>query len=127
MREGDLLLRAGNFERALERFTRAAALCPGEAELQAALAWCEYQCSPDRAAAREPTHAALRVALAQQPRCARAHYYLGLLHLHTGEDESALAAFADALEVEPEMLDARRQIHAIELRRKSPAEPPRRR
>ena len=37
VREGDLLLRAGNFERALERFTRAAALCPGEAELQAAL------------------------------------------------------------------------------------------
>jgi len=127
VREGDLLLRAGNFERARERFTRAAALCPGEAELQAALAWCEYQCSPDRAAAREPTHAALRVALVQQPRCARAHYYLGLLHLHTGEDESALAAFASALEIEPEMLDARRQIHAIELRRKSPQEPPRRR
>jgi len=127
VREGDMLLRAGSFERAHERFARAAALCPGEAELQAALAWCEYQRDPDRAAAIEPTHAALRAALAQQPRCARAHYYLGLLHLQTGEDESALAAFASALEIEPEMLDARRQVHAIELRRKSPPEPPRRR
>ena len=125
VREGDMLLRAGNFERAFERFSRAAALCPGEAELQAALAWCEYQRSPDRVAAREPTHTALRAALVQQPRCARAHYYLGLLHLHTGEDEAALAAFASALEIEPEMLDAKRQVHAFELRRKSPPEPPR--
>lgn len=125
VREGDMLLRAGNFERALDRFTRAAALCPGEAELQAAVAWCEYQRSPDREAAREPTHAALHAALVQQPRCARAHYYLGLLHLHTGEDEAALAAFTSALEIEPEMLDAKRQVHAIELRRKSPPEPPR--
>ena len=119
------MLRAGNFERALDRFTRAAALCPGEAELQAAVVWCEYQSSPDREAAREPTHAALRAALSQQPRCARAHYYLGLLHLQTGEDESALAAFTLALEIEPEMLDAKRQLHAIELRRHSPPEPPR--
>jgi len=125
VREGDMLLRTGNFERALDRFTRAATLCPGEAELQAAVAWCEYQRSPDREAAREPTHTALRAALVQQPRCARAHYYLGLLHLQTGEDESALAAFTQALESEPEMLDAKRQIHAIELRRKSPTEPPR--
>lgn len=126
VREGDLLLRAGNFERALERFRRAAALCPGEAELQAAVAWCEYQRSADREALREPTHAALRAAIVQQPRCARAHYYLGLLHLHTGEDEAALAAFADALAIEPQMLDARRQVHAIELRRKNPPpEPPR--
>lgn len=125
VREGDILLRAGNFERALDRFTRAAALCPGEAELQAAVVWCEYQLSPDRDAAREPTHAGLRAALSQQPRCARAHYYLGLLHLQTGEDESALAAFTLALEVEPEMLDAKRQVHAIELRRNSPPEPPR--
>jgi tetratricopeptide (TPR) repeat protein len=125
VREGDILLRAGNFERALDRFTRAAALCPGEAELQAAVVWCEYQSSPDREAAREPTHAALRAALSQQPRCARAHYYLGLLHLQTGEDESALAAFTLALEIEPEMLDAKRQLHAIELRRNSPPEQPR--
>lgn len=126
VREADLALRAGNFERALERFRRAAALCPGEAELQAAVAWCEYQRGADREALREPTHAALRAALVQQPRCARAHYYLGLLHLQTGEDEAALAAFADALAIEPQMLDARRQVHAIELRRKSPPqEPPR--
>lgn len=123
VREADRLLRAGNFERAQDRYAKAAALCPGEPELQAALAWCDYQRSPDKPALRAATHQALRAALTRQPRCARAHYYLGLLHLHAGEDDAALAAFASALEVEPEMLDARRQVHAIELRRKNPPPP----
>ncbi len=126
VREADRLLRAGNFDRALDRYTKAAALCPGEPELQAAIAWCEYQRSTDKPAMREATQQALHGALARQPRCARAHYYLGLLHLHAGADDAALAAFASALEVEPDMLDARRQVHAIELRRKTPPpDPPR--
>lgn len=126
VREADRLLRAGNFDRALDRYAKAAALCPGEPELQAAIAWCEYQRSTDKSAMREATQQALSGALARQPRCARAHYYLGLLHLHAGADDAALAAFASALEVEPEMLDARRQVHAIELRRKTPPpDPPR--
>jgi cytochrome c-type biogenesis protein CcmH/NrfG len=126
MREADTLLRVGNFERALDRYHRAAQLSPDEVEPQVAIAWCEYQRSPDKPARRDHTRGVLLQLLKGQPRCARAHYYLGLLHLHADEDEAALAAFAAALELEPEMIDAKRQVHAIELRRKSPQDPPRR-
>ena len=70
-----------------------------------------------------PKEATLRGVLARQPRCARAHYYLGLLYVQARDDETALAAFTSALAVEPEMLDAKRQIHAIELRYSAPVEP----
>jgi tetratricopeptide (TPR) repeat protein len=125
-READKLMLAGNFDRALERWRRAAALSPDEPELQAAIAWCEHQRSPDKPALREATHAALQAAVARQPRCARARHYLGLLHLQAGDDEAALAAFASVLEIEPGHVDAQRQVHAIELRRKAGQEPPRR-
>jgi tetratricopeptide (TPR) repeat protein len=126
MREADTLLRVGNFERALERYHKAASLSPDEVEPQVAIAWCEYQRSPDRVGRHEATRTVLLQLLKVQPRSARAHYYLGLLHLHAGEDEAALASFAAALELEPEMIDAKRQVHAIELRRKAPQDPPRR-
>ncbi len=126
-READKLLRAGNFERALERYRKAAELSPEDLELQAAVAWCEYQRSADKAPLRGPTEVTLRSVLARQPRCARAHYFLGLLYTHASDDQAALAAFTSALEIEPEMLDAKRQIHAIELRQSTPpAEDPRR-
>lgn len=126
MREADTLLRVGNFDRALERYIRASTLSPDEVEPQVAIAWCEYQRAADKEARRDHTRSALIQLLKNQPRCPRAHYYLGLLHVHAGEDDAALAAFAAALEQEPEMIDAKRQVHAIELRRQPPPEPPRR-
>lgn len=121
-REGDRSLRAGHFDKALDRYRQAAARNPEDVELQAAIAWCEYQRSGDKAGLRAATEATLRGVLARQPRCARAHYYLGLLYVQAHDDETALAAFTSALAVEPEMLDAKRQIHAIELRYSAPHE-----
>ena len=122
-REGDRSLRAGHFDKALERYRLAAQRNPEDVELQAAIAWCEYQRSADKPGLRAATEATLRGVLARQPRCARAHYYLGLLYVQARDDETALAAFTSALAVEPEMLDAKRQIHAIELRYSAPVEP----
>ena len=119
-READKLLRAGNFERALERYRKASELSPEDLELHAAIAWCEYQRSADKAPLRGPTEVTLRSVLAHQPRCARAHYFLGLLYTHANDDQAALASFTSALQIEPEMLDAKRQIHAVELRKSTP-------
>ncbi|WP_434420481.1 DUF4388 domain-containing protein [Nannocystis pusilla] len=123
VREGDKLLRAGNFDRALERYRAAAALNPEELEIRAALAWCEYQLAADKAAVRDATRAALFEVLARQPRCVRAHYDLGLLSLGSGDDEQALLHFNQVLELEPDSIDAKRQIHAIQLRRSTPEGP----
>lgn len=123
LREGDKLLRAGNFDRALERYRKAAALNPDELEIRAAVAWCEYQLAADKSTVRDVTRAALFEVLARQPRCVRAHYDLGLLSLGSGDDEQALQHFGHVLELEPDQIDAKRQIHAIQLRRSTPEGP----
>lgn len=123
VREGDKLLRAGNFDRALERYRKAAALNPDELEVRAAIAWCEYQLAADKAPVRDATRAVLFEVLARQPRCVRAHYDLGLLSLGSGDDEQALLHFNQVLELEPDSIDAKRQIHAIQLRRSTPEGP----
>lgn len=123
VREGDKLLRAGSFDRALERYRKAAALNPDELEIRAAIAWCEYQLAADKPAVRDTTRAALFEVLARQPRCVRAHYDLGLLALSAGDDDQALAHFGHVLEIEPDMIDAKRQVHAISLRRSKPEGP----
>lgn len=123
VREGDKLLRAGNFDRAIERYRKAAALNPDELEIRAAIAWCEYQLAADKATVRDATRAALFEVLARQPRCVRAHYDLGLLSLGSGDDDQALLHFNHVLEMEPDNIDAKRQIHAIQLRRSTPEGP----
>lgn len=120
VREGDKLLRAGSFDRALERYRKAAVRGPEDLELRAAIVWCEYQLAADRAVVRDATRAALFDVLARQPRCMRAHYNLGLLALSLTDDEQALTHFTQVLEIEPEMIDAKRQVHAIQLRRSTP-------
>lgn len=120
IREGDKLLRAGGYDRALDRYRKAAAKCPDDLELRAAIAWCEYRLAGDKPALRDVTRAALFDVLARQPRSVRAHYDLGLLALSAGDDEQALKHFGDVLEIEPEMIDAKRQIHALHLRRSTP-------
>src|SRR5690606_27954768 len=44
-KEGDKLLRAGRFDRALDRFREAHGLDPDEPDIQAAIVWCEFQVS----------------------------------------------------------------------------------
>lgn len=126
VREADKLLRAGSFDRALERYRKAAQLNPDDIEIRAAIAWCEYQLAADKPALRDATRAALFDVLARQPRCVRAHYDLGLLALGTGEDDQALAHFGHVLEIDADNIDAKRQVHAINLRRSTPDKPKRR-
>ncbi len=121
--KAEQLLRAGNFASALEHYQQAQALQPDNPDLKSAIAWCVYQSSSDKHSMRMATEQALLGVLAHQPRTARTHYFLGLLRLHAGEDESALTAFTAALAIDPEMLDAQRQVHAIKLRRSAPTAP----
>ncbi len=87
VREGDKLLRAGNFDRAIERYRKAAALNPDELEIRAALRVVRVPAGRRQGAGPRRTRAALFEVLARQPRCVRAHYDLGLLSLGSGDDD----------------------------------------
>lgn len=115
-KEGDKLLRANRFDRALERFREAARYDAEEPDLQAAIGWCEYQLSPKAPADAARVQAALAQVIEQAPRIARAHYFLGFVLADQGRTNAAVHAFRTASQLDPRLIDAERQARAIELR-----------
>jgi len=120
-KEGDKLLRANRFDRALDRFREAARYDAEEPDLQAAIAWCEYQLSPKAPADMARTQGTLALVIEQAPRIARAHYFLGFVLVDQGRPTAAIQSFRTAHELDPRLIDAERQARAIELRTGGPS------
>jgi lipoprotein NlpI len=59
----------------------------------------------------------LTEAVKLSPRCARAHYYLGLAFKEEGANDRALGAFKKAVELDQRLLDAEREIRLMNMRR----------
>lgn len=120
-REGDKLLRANRFDRALDQYSRALQLTPDEPDLKAAAIWCGYWLSPrarhDAAAAER----SLTVILKDAPNVARAHYFRGLLLKELGQNEPAIAALTRAHDYDPRLIDAERQARALRAMRSKKA------
>lgn len=115
-KEGDKLLRANRFDRALERFREAARYDAEEPDLQAVIAWCEYQLSPKSQADMARIRVVLAAVIEQAPRIARTHYFLGFVLADQNKPNAAMEAFRTAAKLDPRLIDAERQARAIELR-----------
>jgi tetratricopeptide (TPR) repeat protein len=99
-RKGDVLLRAGNFNGALEFLQPAVQLWPEEGAYQSALGWALYKKRPsDTKAAR--TH--LQRAVDLEPRDAVAHFRLGLVLRSLGDTAAADRATATAKRLDPKV------------------------
>lgn len=119
-KEADKLLRVNRFDRALERYREAARYDADEPDLEAAIAWCEYQLSPKATADAARLQATLAKVIEVAPRIARAHYFLGFVLADLARPNAAVASFRMASQLDPRLIDAERQARAIELRTSGP-------
>lgn len=115
-KEGDKLLRVNRFDRALERYREAARYDDEDRDLEAAIAWCEYQLSPKAPADIGNVQAVLARVIEAAPRIARAHYFRGFAFVDQGKPNAAIEAFRMANQLDPRLIDAERQARAIEQR-----------
>ena len=120
-KEADKLLRAGRFDRALERYEQAAALAPEEPDLQAAIVWCRYNVSNKDLAAGAKADTELATIVQANPKLARAHYFRGLVLKDLGRTKPAIEALAKAIEHDPRLVDAERQARILRMRAGGPA------
>jgi tetratricopeptide (TPR) repeat protein len=123
-KEGDKLLRANRFDRALDRYLEAATYDAEEPDLKAAIGWCEYQLSGKSPADVVRIRTVLAEVIGQAPRIARAHYFLGFVLSDLGRRTAAIEAFRTAANLDPRLIDAERQARALELRSASSEAPP---
>lgn len=120
-KEGDKLLRAGRFDRALDRFREAHGLDPEEPDIQAAIVWCEFQVSAKSPDDHVQANSRLGEILQAFPNIARAYYFRGFVLAGLGHDPLAIEAFTRAHSLDQRLIDAERQARALRMRRSSPS------
>ncbi|TPV93136.1 MAG: tetratricopeptide repeat protein [Myxococcales bacterium FL481] len=118
-RDADKFLKAGNYPRALELYERSLSLAPREVEVTASAAWCQFQLTQRSRGDAVVAIQTLEAAVTEQPKCARAHYYLGLARLAAGLEKLALTSFEAAHACDAKLIDAERQARAIRLKQKN--------
>ncbi len=97
-RKGEILIKMGNFEGALEYLEPAVELWPEEPAYQAGLGWALYK-QPRSDLVRAANH--LEIALGQAPQDAVVHFRLGLVVRAGGDTSRANELIAEARSIEP--------------------------
>lgn len=128
--KGEVFLKKGEYARAIECFTMATQGNPSEPQYKAYLAWTRFDDPRTRKeTVVRDTLKVLEGVVAERPRFARGHYWVGLLWKFLNEPGKAERAFRLAVDVDASFIDASRELRLIEMRKsKSPSgkpEPPR--
>jgi tetratricopeptide (TPR) repeat protein len=121
-RRGMAAFNAGRIIAAHAAFEEASRLVPEDLEFRMYLAYTTFR----TLSARDPSQAKkgiemIQRAIADGGRADTGHLLLGRIHREQGDDESAIAAFSDAVKANPANLDAPREIDRIKRRREAKA------
>ncbi len=113
-RRGQHLLKKNDLAGALRDFEAALRDHPEEGEYIVHVAWTLY-CSQKLALAEAKSEVQRGLRLA--PKCAAAHYFLGMFQKEEGADDAALSSFRKAATLDTRQFDAEQEIRVLETRR----------
>lgn len=115
--KGEAALRARRADLALEHFQRAADTYPDEGEYHAALGYALHLTRPLDLATLRKAYAHIQKGRKLAPDRAKPYLYLGRLALVEERAEVAEKMFARAVQLDPDCLDALRELRLINMRR----------
>lgn len=104
----------GKHARGLAMLDEAVSLGASGPEIDCARAWSRFQLGSRDDAALRTTDAELERILAKDPDVAAGHYYRGFVLAGLGVAPKAVAAFKRAAELDPRLVDAQRQLRALQ-------------
>ena len=115
--KGEAALRAGAVETALPLFETAARVYPDEGEYKAYFGWTWYLAAPD-----EPGRARKALAIVERgrqlaPEREKPYLFLGRLCQVTGRVDAAEKMFMRAVQLDPDSVEALRELRLIDMRR----------
>jgi len=122
-RDADKLLKAKQWAKAAERYAKATELSPQDFDIAAGLHYARYRAGEPEPELAQIAIEALAKITEEQPKCARAFYFQGLLYLGLDNSGAAKANFTKAHQLDPRNIDAERQLRAIRLREHGPSKP----
>jgi tetratricopeptide (TPR) repeat protein len=122
-KDGERLLKAGNYARAAEKFRESLELSNADPNVKVYENWCRYQLAEREEQAQQKTLRILQTIVEDTPTCANAYYYMGLIYIHSGDNTNAKVALNAALTHNPRLTDAERQLRALQIRSRSASNP----
>jgi tetratricopeptide (TPR) repeat protein len=123
MRTGELQLKRKEFAAAERTFARAHELDGKHAESLAAKAWAVFL-DPSRKEELPAVRQLLQDALKLDPKCARAHYQLGVMARVQGDPAASEKHFRAAVAANPRHAEASAEVRLLEIRKKNQLTPP---
>ncbi|MBX5483530.1 MAG: DnaJ domain-containing protein [Myxococcaceae bacterium] len=111
--KGMILVKAKKFPEAVEMLSEAITENPDEGEFYAWRGYARFFTNPDNKAGKAEADRDIQIALKKNPRCAPAHFFSGQMWKLLGDTKQALAEFKKTLELQPDHLDAQREIRYL--------------
>lgn len=109
-KRGTIFMKARKYAEAVTIFDEAIGLNPDEAEFYAWRGYARFCAAPDKKAAQPEAFKELQLAIKKNERCAPAHYFLGVMAKSLGDAGGALKHFRRTVELQPDHIDAQREI-----------------
>lgn len=116
------MVREGKLVRGLALLDEAAALGEVGPQVDIARAWCRLHTTPRGEGDLRRADGTLERILAAHPDLAEGYYYRGFVLSGLGKQNEAIAAFRKALELDGRLVDAERQLRALQRGERAVAE-----
>ncbi|MDY7226868.1 J domain-containing protein [Hyalangium rubrum] len=109
-KKGTIFMKARKYAEAVAIFDEAIQLNGAEAEFHAWRAYARFCAAPDKKAIQPEVFRELQQAIKKNERCAPAHYFMGLMAKTLGDATGALKHFKRTVELQPDHIDAQREV-----------------
>jgi tetratricopeptide (TPR) repeat protein len=109
-KRGTVFMKARKYAEAVKIFDEAIQLNAEEPEFHAWRAYARFCAAPDKKAAQPEAFKELQAAIKKNERCVPAHYFLGVIAKTLGDATGALKHFRKTVELQPDHIDALREI-----------------
>lgn len=116
-RDGEAALRVRDYEGALRWFGKALELYPDEGDHHAHYGWALYLCHPSDPGMIQEALEHVRRGLKLATHREKPFLFMGRLHKAMGQNEVAEKMFTRAVQIQPECVEALRELRLINMRR----------
>lgn len=116
-KKGITLLIQRNYTEAEKHLREAVQMNPDEAAYLGAHGWTRFLAAEDKMSVLQEVRSCLENAIKMNDKIPENYYYMGCVYKHTNDLRNAAKYFEKAIEIDPDYIEAKREVRLINTRR----------